>query len=700
MSSPVVAAPQSLILSRLSGLMTAGPSILCTITTINAVLQRYKGRPLQTAILGGAAISILTDILIWIAMTSWILDVNWPYLVYAAIAINLLKRLHSTVITHLLFLRATALIRPLNAYKDKATLYTIVYAILGAVSSICQISAYVATEFNSSRGRNHVLFKSQNPVIKQRFSSIKIFYNPRIYISLELVMAFVVIIPLIIDSIDPTTNNVSPTYTEQLLLSLISLNSALSVKAATLLPGEASTSGDQRSGPGLTSSGNIMSKMSGSTLDVRSRVAAGTVVGGYAHPVAPALPGGTGVYGNKLSGSHHPSQQQQQQHNVFPLSPITQKPSVGGNGQYICQCTQCGAESSFRLKNGYTILKDFGKCEVIPRSGLSTVSSAQRRYRIVTRKAIVVRRLVKDTKAMCRLHHVMAAVVAASQSLILSRISGLMTAGPSILCTITTINAVLSRFNHRPLQIAILGGAGISIVTDIIIWVAVVLWVLDAAWPHIVAAVITINFLKRLHSIVIAHLLFLRATALVQPLNPYKKKAKYFTALYAAVCAVSSISQIVAYAESDFNSARGRNHPLFKGRFTSIKIFYNPSIYILLELLMVFAVIMPLIVDAVGQTTNTSPLYTEQLLLSFISLNSALSVKAATVLPGEASGGSGSAGGSTSGQSSAMSGGTVLAKMSGFLRGATATSMTKSTGQLRQQQQQQQPGIGRDSGGL
>ncbi|KAI9164516.1 hypothetical protein H9P43_008375 [Blastocladiella emersonii ATCC 22665] len=271
----------ALFVSRMAGLITSVPSILLTISVLNSVLQRFKKRPLQFAIVGSGVMSIATDVLILVTLVSWAVDPSFPQWIECLITLSLLKRVHSICTVYLGFLRTTAVVRPLMRAKKLAIPYTLLYAAFGCISVGFQIDSYVSSGWNAAKARNSASFlsgyrpfnlvcvlyyavpaiatdlyfllvTSRSSNMSKRFDAVRAFYNPLVYVFIELVMLFCVVVPLILGMSNP--DHQSPTYTEQFLLSAITLNSTMSVKAAVLMPGDvtANSAGTQSTSTAAT----------------------------------------------------------------------------------------------------------------------------------------------------------------------------------------------------------------------------------------------------------------------------------------------------------------------------------------------------------------------------------------------------------------------------------------------------------------
>ncbi|KNE59302.1 hypothetical protein AMAG_03607 [Allomyces macrogynus ATCC 38327] len=278
-----------LLLSRASGLITCIPALMTTVEAVNCVLYQYRGRPLQRAILGSAVLSIAVDIVILVSVLGWLANPDEFPITAALVAINLGKRLHSIVTVHLTYLRSTAVN---NARRNRGRLAAMGHGVYGWVA------AYTTTDWDSVRARDSDLFKygyrvfnvlavlyyavlavytdvsllgvaRTNPLLAKRFEHVRQFLNIRILLTYELVMLIVVVATLLVGIANPSVT--ASVYAEQLLLALITLNAALTVKAAASIPGDslswpsssarnagaASTAGRnaQWTGPAVTSCG-------------------------------------------------------------------------------------------------------------------------------------------------------------------------------------------------------------------------------------------------------------------------------------------------------------------------------------------------------------------------------------------------------------------------------------------------------------
>ncbi|KAJ3376047.1 hypothetical protein GGF31_000113 [Allomyces arbusculus] len=261
-------ADTQLLLSRASGLITCIPALMTTVEAVNCVLYQYRGRPLQRAILGSAVLSITVDIVILVSVLGWFANPDEFPITAALVAINLGKRLHSIVTVHLTYLRSTAVLMPggtAAAWRPWVTAYTGGYAVLSVATAVCQVAAYTTTDWDSVRARDSGLFKygyrvfnvlavlyyaalavytdvsllgvaRTNPLLAKRFEHVRQFLNIRILLSYELVMLIVVVATLLVGIANPSVT--ASVYAEQLLLALITLNAALTVKAAASIPGD------------------------------------------------------------------------------------------------------------------------------------------------------------------------------------------------------------------------------------------------------------------------------------------------------------------------------------------------------------------------------------------------------------------------------------------------------------------------------
>ncbi|ORZ39157.1 hypothetical protein BCR44DRAFT_41805, partial [Catenaria anguillulae PL171] len=258
---------RTLTVSRLAGLITSGPSALLTLIVINSILIRYDRRPLQRAVLLGSFISLANDVLIMVTMGKWLVDHDETYWTPCIILIHGLKRLHSIPTVHLVFLRSAALVRQFQGYQRFAKWFTLTYALLALVAIFLHVYAYYLGDWISHEARKSLVFRvgyrginvfitlyyslvaigtdvyffathRLTPTMRRRLNTIRVFYDPMFYCALEVVLVCAVGTPLILNFVERTMDWTSPTYTEQLLLSVVAINSVFSVKAATLLPGE------------------------------------------------------------------------------------------------------------------------------------------------------------------------------------------------------------------------------------------------------------------------------------------------------------------------------------------------------------------------------------------------------------------------------------------------------------------------------
>ncbi|KAI9164595.1 hypothetical protein H9P43_008454 [Blastocladiella emersonii ATCC 22665] len=266
----MAAANPTLLMNRLAGLVTSGPSIFFALSAMNGVVQRFQRRPLQFAIVACAAASIVTDVIILVAVWSWVVTPSLGAWTPLILAINTLKRAHSAITAYLTYVRMAVLVQPLTrGARRLAPLFTFAFAGFGAAAIACQFYAYAVCDWNAGQARLEPAFligyrvfnlvcvllytvpaiatdtyffaeAKNSPTMNRRFQNVKPFFNPSLFFSVELVMLFVVGVPLVWAMATGNQDLTASTYTEQLLLSTILLNSTMSLKAAVTLPNESS----------------------------------------------------------------------------------------------------------------------------------------------------------------------------------------------------------------------------------------------------------------------------------------------------------------------------------------------------------------------------------------------------------------------------------------------------------------------------
>ncbi|KAJ3372831.1 hypothetical protein GGF31_001368 [Allomyces arbusculus] len=255
---------RELLLSRIFNMATALPSLLVNISTFNCIYQRYCGRPIQKAILISTALSMIVDVSIIYSMGSWLYDNKWPLWGPVTVGLNILKRIYSIVPVYVIFLRLTAICDTCRTWTPRAGVYTAGYALLAGASTALHLHAYITGDWVSAQAWAQYSYKwyrgvdvaavfwyasvalvsdvafislsRTNPHISARFDNILQFYNPVIGLGEELVMLVAVLIPLVLGIFN--TKIASAPYTEQALLSFITLNAVYSVKATAVLRGD------------------------------------------------------------------------------------------------------------------------------------------------------------------------------------------------------------------------------------------------------------------------------------------------------------------------------------------------------------------------------------------------------------------------------------------------------------------------------
>ncbi|KAJ3376205.1 hypothetical protein GGF31_000272 [Allomyces arbusculus] len=256
------AAQTALILSRLAGVAVAVPSFLVDTMTLNCVLQSYKDRPVQRAIVGGVLLSLVANgFLLW-SMIAWFLDPRGPFPNILIIIFSQCKRVHSIVTAYLTFLRTSAMMGARGkTFRPYVVHYIAVFSTATLITVGFHLDAYISTNFNATAARSTTSFlqgyrsfnivsvllysvpalftdlkfasvgAGANSILEKRFAAIRQYYNAVQWFFFEVILLITTITTLAIGITD--SNVVAGNYTEQLLLSLISLNASYSVRAAS-----------------------------------------------------------------------------------------------------------------------------------------------------------------------------------------------------------------------------------------------------------------------------------------------------------------------------------------------------------------------------------------------------------------------------------------------------------------------------------
>ncbi|KAJ3376125.1 hypothetical protein GGF31_000192 [Allomyces arbusculus] len=267
-------------LNQLCPSICAPASFLVGTNTLNCVIASYRARPIQRAIVAAAVVSLLCDaIMLGFGISMY---TGSPGTTGLVLSLAILKRAHSTVTAHLTYLRTTAMLGAKGAaIRGYASYYTAVYVLIGTISIGCLLAAESIGGFGSWRVFTLPLFQygyritniicvlwysipavftdlqfavgaGANAIMLKRFAAISQYYNARMYFSYELAASF----------------------TEQVLLSFISLNATYSIRAAS------STSDTTSGGSGSVSGTAGTATAGGSAVSGVGRRASGTVVAG------------------------------------------------------------------------------------------------------------------------------------------------------------------------------------------------------------------------------------------------------------------------------------------------------------------------------------------------------------------------------------------------------------------------------------
>ncbi|KAJ3366043.1 hypothetical protein GGF32_007543 [Allomyces javanicus] len=256
------AAQTALVLSRLAGVAVAVPSFLVDTMTLNCVLQSYKDRSVQRAIVGGVLLSLVANgFLLW-SMIAWFLDPRGPFPNILIIIFSQCKRVHSIVTAYLTFLRTSAMMGARGrTFRPYVVHYIAVFSTATLITVGFHLDAYISTNFNATAARSTASFlqgyrsfnivsvllysapalftdlkfayvgAGANSILEKRFAAIRQYYNAMQWFLFEVILLVTTITTLAIGITD--SNVVAGNYTEQLLLSLISLNASYSVRAAS-----------------------------------------------------------------------------------------------------------------------------------------------------------------------------------------------------------------------------------------------------------------------------------------------------------------------------------------------------------------------------------------------------------------------------------------------------------------------------------
>ncbi|KNE58018.1 hypothetical protein AMAG_04845 [Allomyces macrogynus ATCC 38327] len=296
-------------LNQLCPSICAPASFLVGSNTLNCVLVSYRARPIQRAIVASAVVSLLCDAIMLgfgISMAT-----GSPGTTGLVLSLAVLKRVHSTVTAHMTFLRTTAMLGAKGmAIRGYASYYTAVYVLMSTISIGCLLAAQAIGGFGSWRVFTLPLFQygyritntmcvlwyaipavftdlqfavgaGANAIMLKRFAAIAQYYNARIFFGYELALLTITIVTLLMDMANPGI--MAASFTEQVLLSFISLNATYSIRAASSTSDTTSGggSGSVSGAVGTTTAGAVgTATTGGSATSGVGRRASGTVVAG------------------------------------------------------------------------------------------------------------------------------------------------------------------------------------------------------------------------------------------------------------------------------------------------------------------------------------------------------------------------------------------------------------------------------------
>ncbi|KAG5460899.1 MAG: hypothetical protein BJ554DRAFT_6999 [Olpidium bornovanus] len=240
----------TLILNRLSGLITSGPSFMLNVSVLNIVLLLNRGTLTQKASIGACTAAIIVDILISFTLAMWFIDKTWRDFTRSVVAVACLKRLYSVVPVYVTFLRYMAICGSASLKEAHARLYAGVYFVLSVITAMLHILAYTAVNWNSAQARNSNLFKVYryanltttsyfiffgvwldiqfirigrcNPHIQEGIRAARLYYNVWISLAYEIIVYVLFIISIVWSTFNVDVT--SSVYVEQLLLSLMMSN--------------------------------------------------------------------------------------------------------------------------------------------------------------------------------------------------------------------------------------------------------------------------------------------------------------------------------------------------------------------------------------------------------------------------------------------------------------------------------------------
>ncbi|KAI9222608.1 hypothetical protein BC828DRAFT_403877 [Blastocladiella britannica] len=314
--------PTDKAVSKAIGIMSVVPSMLVTLSVINCILQGYKARPIQKAVLAASAVSLFCDLISGYAHIMSLVNYStnpgaptWKYWPQITVTMQALKNIHAIASVHLVYLRFAAVMGLSREWQNRARYYTMGFTMLATLTTALHVYSYAANNWSSGATHEFNVYKSgYRPLnivttlyyamlavytdisfmtmsismrsLQSRVKVIAQFYNITYYTIYEIVTLFVVLAGMTL-GIFYGEIGWGP-YVEQLLLALIALNATYSVKTIAVIPGD--STGTSSKG-GNTSNFKSQFYVPGSAtggLDSTSHPSQMTAVGGSdALPAAP-----------------------------------------------------------------------------------------------------------------------------------------------------------------------------------------------------------------------------------------------------------------------------------------------------------------------------------------------------------------------------------------------------------------------------
>ncbi|KAI9217033.1 hypothetical protein BC828DRAFT_275417 [Blastocladiella britannica] len=246
------------LFSRFMGLIFVIPSLMMNLAVGNALARSYKGRNLQKILGLCFFVACAVDAAFISAHLQYFASGGtWQGWGPVTVAFNVVKRVNSGVIIYTLCLRASAVIPALKQIPKVWTkVFTAVYLAIGLAGSACHIYSYTAGNWVSSVAYANPVYPvyrvldlvavslymllavitdiqflmigHQNHHSQRQFVSARLFYNPFLYVLLEVGIVIIVIAQLAA-GISNTLYGSAP-YNEAFLLAIVWYNSTLLVQ--------------------------------------------------------------------------------------------------------------------------------------------------------------------------------------------------------------------------------------------------------------------------------------------------------------------------------------------------------------------------------------------------------------------------------------------------------------------------------------